>query len=250
VIYGYYQSAAGMLTSEYRQAVVANNLANADTVGFKRDIATCAERIPADVAGQRHGPSADNLRGLTGGHWLGWTYTDFSAGSKLATGNAYDVALDGPGFFAVDANGQTQYTRDGRFARREDGVLVATSDGAPVLGRGGAPIHLDPRGGEPSFDTQGRVIQDDTVVGELELADFEDYSALRKTGAARFVAPLNAAVPAPVLVQSGYLEAATVQPINELVDMMDAARTYQMNARMVSLQDESLGRLISVVARA
>jgi len=238
-----------MMTTEYRQAVLANNVANADTVGFKRDVATLAERLPARLAGRRHGPSAVDLAGLSGGMWLGQTFTDHSPGTKVATGEWHDVALDGPGFLVVQVDGQPQYTRDGRMLLDRDGFLVAASDGAPVLGLGGLPIRLNPRGGTPSIDIQGRIAQDGAVVAELELVDFDDYTALRKAGATRFVAPEYGRRPAPVLVQSGYLESAGVEAVQELVNLMEASRAYQVNARMVALQDESVGRLISTVMR-
>jgi flagellar basal body rod protein FlgG len=249
MIYGLYQSAAGMLTSEYRQAVLANNIANADTTGFKRDIATFAERLPAALAGVRRGPSAPNLAGLSGGLWLGRTQTDFSAAPKSATGNWQDVALDGPGFLMVAANGQRVLTRDGRLLLDAGGQLVAASDGAPVLGVGGVPIHLNPRGGQPSIDSGGRIEQDGALVGELGLADVKNYAALRKVGAARFAAPDDELMPAAALVQAGCVESSGTQPLSELVNMMEASHAYQLNARMITLQDDSVGKLISTVLR-
>ena len=77
MIYGVYQSAAGMMANQYRQDVIANNIANADTVGFKRELATFAERPPESVSGPRIGPSDPNLAGLTGGLLLARTETDF-----------------------------------------------------------------------------------------------------------------------------------------------------------------------------
>jgi flagellar basal-body rod protein FlgF len=250
MIYGLYQSAAGMLTNEYRQAVLANNIANADTVGFKRDVATLAERVPARRSGDRQGPSAVDVAGLSGGLWLGQTYTDFSDAPKIRTDNPYDIALEGPGFLVVDADGQRQYTRDGRVMKSPDGVLVAASDGAPLLGRAGVPIRLNPYGGAPSFDVEGRVIQDGAVVGELAIVDFENYAALRKVGAARFAASDDQIVPAAALVQSGYIESSGVRPLPELVSMMEASHAYQLNARLVTLQDDSVGKLINTLLHA
>ena len=249
MIYGLYQSAAGMMTNEYRQAVLANNIANADTVGFKRDVATFAERTPAQAAGERAGTSATDMAGLSGGLWLGRTFTDFTAGTKTQTGNPYDVALDGPGFLAVQSNGQRLYTRDGRTLLRPDGTLVAASDGAEMLGRGGMPVRLNPFGGQPNIDTQGRISQDGAIVGELEIVNFANYQALQKVGAARFAAPNAEPAPAPVLVQGGYIEGSAVEPVNELVNMMEATQAYQFNARMVSLQDDSVSKLINAVMR-
>ena len=134
MIYGWYNSAAGMMVNEYRQDVLANNLANADTVGFKRDVAVFAERQQARVAGNRHGPSARGLRDLSGGLWLGKTHIDYSEASHVRTDNPLDVSLSGPGFLSVQVNGQRLYTRDGRMMMDRDGLLVAAADGAPVTG--------------------------------------------------------------------------------------------------------------------
>jgi flagellar basal-body rod protein FlgF len=250
MIYGLYQSAAGMMTTEYRQAVLANNLANADTVGFKRDVATFAERQPARLEGVRSGPSAPGLEGLSGGLWLGQTTTDFSDASKVWTGNWSDVALEGPGFLVVQAEGGPQFTRDGRMLMDASGRLTAASDGAPILNPGGMPIQLNPHGGQPSIDSEGRIEQDGAIVAELGVVDFENYGALQKVGAARFAAPEDAAAASPALVQAGYTESSSVQPVTELVNMIEASRAYQLNARMLSLQDETAGRLISAVMQA
>ncbi len=249
MIYGLYNSAAGMMTNEYRQAVLANNLANADTVGFRPDVPTFAERLPATLASRRHGPSAEDLQNFSGGLWLGRTYTDHRPSTTLETGNPLDVALDGPGFLSVMAHGQRLYTRDGRMMMDADGNLVAVTDGASILNRGGAPIHLNPHGGPPSIDTQGRIIQDGAVVAQLELVDFDDYEGLRKVGGARFAAPDKAAFRAPVLVKAGHTERSGVEPVTELVNMLEASRAYEINARMVALQDQSVGQLINILLK-
>lgn len=250
MIYGLYHSAAGMLTNEYRQAVLANNIANAETVGFKREVATFAEREPAWRAGERHGPSAEDLATLSGGLGLGRTFTDYRPGTMAPTGNPLDIALDGPGFLAVEQHGEMLYTRDGRLTMQRDGLLVAAIDGAPVLGKGGVQIRLNPYGGQATIDSQGYVSQDGAVVGQLELVDFENYLALTKVGANRFLGPVEGRYAAPVRVHGEYVEQATVEPVTELVTMMEASRAYQVNARMITMQDESLGRLIAQTLRA
>jgi len=249
MIYGLYHSAAGMLTNEYRQSVFANNIANADTVGFKRDMATFAERTPAWATGEREGPSAASLAGLSGGMWLGATTTDHTEAAKTKTGNWHDVALEGPGFLAVQVDGQRLFTRDGRLMMDADGNLVAVSDGSPVLGRGGMPIRLNPRAGQTSIDSDGRISQDGGVVAELDVVDFANYEALRKVGAARFAAAEDEALPAMALVRSGYVEQSGAQPLTELVSMIEASRAYQINTRMISLQDAGVGKLISTLLK-
>lgn len=249
MIYGLYQSAAGMMTNEYRQNVIANNLANADTVGFKQELAVFAERVPAARAGRRHGPSAPDLAGLTGGLWLGRTHTDFSQGGLVRTDHPTDVALDGRGFLVVQVDDRPLYTRDGRLVMAADGVLRAATDGAPVLGVGGRPILLDPHGGRIAIDEEGRVLQNGVPRGQLAVVDFADYRGLRHAGAGRFDADDTRPVPAGARLRSGFLESSGVAPIRELANMIETSRAYQLNARLLSLQDQSAARLIRAVAR-
>jgi flagellar basal-body rod protein FlgF len=248
VIYGLYQSAAGMMVNEYRQDVLANNLANAETVGFKRDIATFAERLQASEAGRRAGPSNDLMQALTGGIWLGRTQTDFSEGSFINSDNPLDIALAGPGFLRVARAGQEYLTRDGRMMMDADGWLVATTDGASILGLAGQPIRLNPRGGSVSIDEDGRIQQNGLTMGRLGLVDVEDYEKLQKTGASRFRANDAELRASPAIVIEGVTEDSGVEPVKELVTMIEASRAYQLNAQMVTLQDQSAGRLINAVA--
>lgn len=249
MIYGLYQSAAGMMTSDYRQSVIANNLANAETVGFKRDVAVFEERSRASEGGERFNSSSQLLEALSGGHWLGRTDTDFSDGSLIHTGKPLDVALEGPGFLMVQADGRELLTRDGRMRLDETGRLVAASDGAPILSRGGGPIVLDGGKGSFSIAQDGRIHQNGREVGRLGMVDVEDYRGLEKAGTGRFVAPARGRMEAAALVHGESLESSGVRPVPELVNMIEASRSYEMNARMVSLQDEAAGRLINQVAR-
>lgn len=250
MIYGLYQSAAGMLVSEYRQNVIANNVANADTIGFQRDLAVFSERDTAANEGLYDGDSAEHLRGLSGGQWLGRTHTDFRGGRRVSTDSPTDVALNGPGFFAVRSDGRTLFTRDGRFIADVRGRLVSATDGAEVLGRGGTSISTNPRGGPVTIDVEGRVLQDNMPIGRLEITDFADYAALRKVGASRVDAGDQQPIPSPADVEHNVLELSTVEAIPEMAAMIEASRSYQMNAQMISLQDQTISRLISTVSRA
>lgn len=245
MIYGIYESAAGMLVNEYRQGVIANNLANAETPGFKRDMALFAERDPARVAGERAGRGDGLLDPLTGGVWLARTETDFRPGAFQHTGQPLDAAIDGPGFFVVNAAGRNLATRDGRFVRDLYGHLVAASDGAAVMGVGGQPLRLNPRGGDPVIDEAGRVFQDRALIGQVALVDFADYATLRKAGAGRFELEGQQTLTPPSRVAQGYVEGSGVEAVRELVQMIEASRAYQLNASMLSLQDQTSGRLVN-----
>lgn len=250
MIYGLYNSAAGMMTQEHRQDVFANNLANADTAGFKRDIAVAAERLRASQAGVREGPTNPLLESLSGGVWLGKTHTDFSEANLTRTEQSTDVALAGPGFLMVRKNGADLLTRDGRMLPDADGWLRAATDGAHVLGQGGEPLRVNPHGGAITIDEDGRVMQGGATVGRLALVNPRDYDALRKVGASRFAAGDMELDAAPARVMPGMIENSGVRPVQELVSMIAASRAYQLNAQMITLQDQSAGRLINAVAQA
>lgn len=250
MIYGLYHSAAGMMSQEYRMDALSNNLANADTVGFKREIATLAQRKRADEAGVRRGPSADDLRGLSGGVWQSSTRTDFSEAGVLQTGQPLDAAILGPGFLQVEKNGQSLLTRDGRMTMMPDGALVAAADGSPILGQGGAPIRLNPLGGPARVTDHGAIVQGGVELGRLGLVDVDNVNLLRKAGGGRFA--LNGAqlTDSPAEILPGHVERSGSEPVREMVSMMEASRAYQFNAQMITLQDQSAGRLIAFVAGA
>lgn len=249
MIYGLYQSAAGMMTNQYRQNVIANNLANSQTVGFKREIATFSERLRESQLDEYDNPSNDLMETLSGGSWLGRTHTDFSDGPTSKTDNPLDIALEGPGFLMVQGERQPLLTRDGRMLINEFGRLVATTDGAAILNRAGSPISLDPHGGKVEITSDGGIHQDGREVARLGLTDVSDYRTLRKDGNGRFVAAGNERIEAAARVHSGFVESSAVRPTHELTGMIASSRAFQFNARMVSLQDEMLGRLVNQVPR-
>jgi flagellar basal-body rod protein FlgF len=247
VIYGLYHSAAGMLTTEYAQEVTANNIANADTHGFKRAIATFAEREPAALKGLKSGVSDHSLASLSGGLFLGRTFTDYRPGPLEQSDQPTDVALEGRGFFMVRQDGETLLTRDGRFIKDAQGLLRSATDGAAVLNPNGAPIRLPRFGGELTIDTDGRIFQDGALVSQLAVTDVRDVDALQPVGSGRYrFNPEDEIAPVGRMRQH-YVERSGVEPIKEMVNMIENARAYQMNARLLSLQDQTLGRLISVV---
>jgi flagellar basal-body rod protein FlgF len=247
VIYGLYQSAAGMLVNQYRQDVTANNLANVDTVGFKRDIPSFSERL---VESQMNRSASRNpvLDGQTGGVWSAPTYTDWQTGPADVTGNNLDAAITGRGFFAVQAEGGVRYTRDGQFTINSQGQLVTTQDGLPVLNQQGSPITLGDDAKTVSLTPDGKVMVNGQPVADLQVAGFDDLSGLHKVGR-----NLVASDAQPRMLQPNLrvktVEKSNVDAMTEMASMIEASRAYQINAQMVTIQDSTLTRLLSEVAR-
>jgi flagellar basal-body rod protein FlgG len=250
MIYGIYQSAAGLQLNQYRQEVLANNLANVETAGFKRDLAVVRERPLAsrEMPGQSGG-SDSTLSGMTGGSYVAPTYTSFAQGQLRPTGGRLDVALLGDGFFAVQDGDNTRYTRDGRLLVNAKGELVTVS-GHKMLGESGAPIVVP----EDAVDkvritADGEVRAGATQLGRLDVVSFDDNSRLRKAGANLFDAPGQEPEAGHASVQVGFVEASTVEPTQAMVSMIEVNRAYELNATLIGLADGTLSRAVNDIAR-
>jgi len=250
MIYGLWLSAAGLQTNDYRQAVITNNLANVDTVGFKEDLAVVRERRVASRSGGPLGSAHPVLDGLTGGSFVAPTYTRFSQGPIITSSNPLDVAIVGEGFFQVRDGSAIRYTRDGRFTVAADGRLVTVGGGFELLDAQGRPIVLRPdEPGRARIAEDGTVYQGDTAVGRLAVVDFADKRLLRKVGHGTFEPVGIEPRPIQANLRSRALEGSTVDPVRTMAEMIEAARAYQMNATMISLQDGMLARAVNDVGR-
>jgi flagellar basal body rod protein FlgG len=251
---GRWLSTGGLQVNQYRQQLIANNIANSETAGFKHDLAVIHER-PMESRTAADGASFGHelLDRLSGGTWVRPTYHSFQQGPLEPTGRGLDAAIQGDGFFTIrDAQG-TRYTRDGRFVMNAAGELArAAGDGnAKVLDDAGQPIVIDPKGEEVVIDGNGTVRQGRTVVARLGLAEFADRNVLRKIGNNLFEAggarPLTAG---NTVVQGGFVEGSTQDPLKGLVEMIEVTRAHEMNARMITLQDQTIGQAANTVGRA
>ena len=252
--YGLWLSAAGMQVNEYRQDVLANNLANADTVGFKHDLTVFRERAVESRdggGGSKFGHGL--LDNLSGGTQASPTYHSFAQGPLSKTDRPLDAAVNGDGFFTVRVDNDVRYTRDGRFTVNADNelVMVAGNGRAKVLDEAGAPVVLlPPPAGKAVIGGDGTIRQGRAVVGKLGLAEFDDRNTLRKIGGNLFQPTSQAARPAEGSnVLAGFIEQSTVNPVSGLASMIEVSRAYQLNANMISLQDGTIGQAISRVGR-
>ena len=165
MLYGLYLSATGVMTSSYRQDVIANNLANEESIGFKKDLALFKQRSTAAMEHPEHASWTNPLlESIGGGTFAMPTSIDTTAGIIEHTGSGLDSAIQGPGFFAVSANGQDRLTRNGQFQIDRDGFMtLSDGSGAKVLDPNRNPILLDAASRDKTFISQDGVITQNQV---------------------------------------------------------------------------------------
>lgn len=251
--YGLYISAEGAQAQSTRLEVIANNLANVDTVGFKRELAVCQARYAEATQQGLDVPGSGSINDVGGGVLVRETKTDFSPGPLKQTGVATDMAIKGEGFFVVEKEGQEYLTRAGNFQLNEIGELITQYGGrnCAVLNDAGAPIVIDPDNGPWQLSSSGAIrqrgmVQNLAIVAPASLGD------LVKMGENLF-RPLDDPKPVPLNarnVAAGYLEMSGVQPTTEMVEMIEASRAMQANVNMVQTQDQMLSGLINRVMRS
>lgn len=250
MLYGLYLSAQGADAQAMRQDVIANNLANASTTAFKRDLAVFQAHLPLDVEEGDNRPLPGNVNEHTGGLTLAGILTDHSTGALDRTGGELDVGLAGPGFLRVTDGKQQFLTRDGRLGIDGQGNL-ATISGYKVLGAGGGPLAVAPDGGKINIGADGALTQGAEPLGRLDLVEPADYLSLNRVGDLLFTAGDGKVVPATneLQVKQGYLEVSGTRPVNEMTDLIESSRMLEANVNMIKYQDESLGRLLDSLAR-
>ncbi len=248
--YGLYISAEGAQVQSRRLEVIANNIANVDTVGFKRDLAVVQSRYAEAIQRGMASPGAGTINDIGGGVQFRETATDFSPGPLRKTGNPTDVALQGDGFFVVQKGQERFLTRAGNFRLTASGELV-TQQGFPVLGEGNAHITHSPTAGPWGIDSAGNITQNGTRQ-ELEIAKPASLGDLVKVGENLF-RPLKDFRPVAQnerSVASGTLEASAVQPTTEMTALIETSRMLEANVNVMKTHNEMLQGLIERILKA
>ncbi len=248
MVKGLYTAWSGMINEQNRMDVLTNNLANADTTGYKKEGAT--SQAFKDVLAYKIKDTSEYINLAKGigkanlGVKIGENYTDYSQGSFKVTENALDLAISGKGFFAVeftdkDGKDSVKYTRDGSFTLNRQGYLV-TKDGDFVLDIDGDHIQLDPAR-SVEVDARGNIRQDGGLAATINLVDFEDYNYLEHYGE-NYYQPVEGAEDreADAVIRSGYLETSNVQVVSEMVQMISVSRQYESNQKLIQTIDSSL----------
>lgn len=232
----FFTGMTGMNAFQNKLNTAANNLANINTPGYKPEQTRFENLLytPMDI----------NKEGVLSGNGVRQSgqALDLSQGSLIHTGNPLDFAIAGEGFFAVDKEGVTEYTRNGAFRVDLQGYYarIVTNDGCSVLDRSGVPITLDLRAGSGQVDY-------DSIKDRIGIFRFDNPYGLERTASGRFV-PTDESGQAYVsyaqgkeegtVVFSGHLEASAVSLGEEMVDVIKAQRAFQVSARIVQTADQ------------
>ncbi len=224
--------------------VIANNMANVTTNGFKAREARFSEYLmPVARADSFQRPDQRLSYVIDSG-----TPLDLSTGAIEMTGNPLNAAIKGDGFFAVQTPQGERYTRNGAFELNAQGQLV-TSDGHAVLGQSG-PITLGPEETNVSISPNGTVLTSQGERGRIRMVRFADPRALNNVGANLFASQQPGEVDTVSRVQGGAIERSNVQAIVEMSRMIDVNRNYTSVASMLSRMDELRRTAISRLADA
>ncbi len=271
---GLYTAYTAMVNEQHRMDVMTNNLANATTIGYKKEGSTSqafdsmlaykikdlseAANLPrlistsksVDEYESNNEANPDYMQnrvrrvGMNMGVKIGENYVDFSEGPIKETGNTFDLAISDRGFFAVEYTnkaGETsvKYTRDGNFTMDRQGYLV-TQDGDFVLDERGRHIRMN-TALPVSIDRSGNITQDGNFVATIGLTDFEDYNYLEHFGE-NFFEPVEGAteIETESQIHSGYLEMSNMSTVTEMVNMIAIQRHYDSNQKVITTYDETL----------
>ncbi|MDR2784844.1 MAG: flagellar basal-body rod protein FlgF [Treponema sp.] len=282
MIRGWYTGASGMRAQQWKLDAVANNLANVDTDGYKKDV-TAHKAFPelllrrmSDDGVYRHpfgsGDEAPIIGRVGTGVELNELFTDFTQGAMKETQSDFDIALDGKGFFTIATLWGERYTRNGSFQLGKEGFLE-TKEGYPVLGENG-PVKV--KANNFQVDKDGRIWinavydNDDPnlmisrennlweqteLLDTLKLVEFELDRYLQKQGSSLYrstefsgEARVMEGLERPRVVQ-GFVEAANVDPVVEMVQMIEVNRAYEANQKVIQTGDSMLGVLINQTAK-
>lgn len=255
MIYGMYMSALGADAQSMRQVVLANNLANANTTGFKQDVPVFRAHFPHDVTEGAPNVVPDTFNEQTGGISLEGTVTDFSQGHVQQTGGRLDLALIGQGFLQVRDGEQTLLTRNGRMSLGPNQQLVMSDTGLPVLSVEGEPIELPIEASQLDVGDDGQVfgVTPDGLrlgLGQLAVVQPENLNNLVKLGNSLY-STTDPVKPAgeETRIRQGFIEESGSDPMRGMIDLIETSRGFETNMNMVRFQDEMLGRFLQALPR-
>jgi flagellar basal-body rod protein FlgG len=263
MVRGLYTAGVGMMAVMNKFDVVADNIANVNTTGYKKDN-VITQSFSDELMKRLNDPALNQVRHdvavgrMRLGVFVDTIATDFSTGAMSVTGGEFDLAVAGDGFFTVsapDKNGDMadMYTRDGTFTIL-NGILV-TANGYAVQGQNG---NITVPEGEFVVSQTGSVYVNGEYVDALRMVSFEDNSGASANGSQTLhkykdnlytATEYSEIVPFKGTVEQGILEMSNVNPVREMVDMITVNRLYESNQRVITTIDATLNRAVNDIAR-
>lgn len=266
--------ASGMIAQQTSVDTISNNLANVNTVGYKKETvefrSLLYQKLQTETT-DNNGDPKPVIGQVGSGVRTGAITSRFTQGNLTATEEPFDLAIEGEGFFSVQTpNGETAYTRNGSllFAIATDGLALTNSEGYPLLDTTGTPIVLPATTdvSKLSIDVDGKVIEavdepytaaDGTTkyntkhveVAQLGIVQFNNPSGLLKVSGSMYQETMASGEPRLEVedealkrsaIRSGYLEASNVQTVDEIVNLIVAQRAYEMNSKVITASDQML----------
>lgn len=270
-------SISGQVAQQQKVETIANNVANANTVGFKKDQLVFKEHLTALTKGVEdidiprnefspadfyHTQGAENAMVAVDG-----SFTIFEQGTMIPTNNPLDVALKGEGFIEVLTPGGVRFTRKGNFSMNRDGELV-TDQGYKVLGaiKGNVDLSREPASvpspeerviriptnSKITFSTEGEILTRDGQIGQLSVVEFKDMHALRKEGNALYISPSEENIvraDIKTTVNQGFLEGSNVNAIEEMSELIKAHRHFESIQKAINAYDSISGKAANDIGK-
>lgn len=221
--------------------IIAHNVANANTVGFKHQRIQFNEFLMRTAPRQEVSMVQDRA-----------VFRNLANGGLEETGNTWHMALEGRGYFTVETPMGPRYTRAGNF-QLDDNRRLVDQNGLPVLDQGGNPIDIPGGTAAISVSPNGTIQAEDIPglqIGQLDVVTFENEQALMEVGSGLYATEQDPQpAPAETRVRQGFLEASNVQPVIELTQMIEVSRSYERASRMLDGEHERIRRAISELGR-
>jgi flagellar basal-body rod protein FlgG len=239
---GIYIATSGAVLKQTQLEVISQNIANANTAGYKKDRVSFKDYLFQTEASME--PDGRDMTEYSG------SKTDLSNGNTVKTGNTLDIAIEGDGFIALEGD---RYTRKGDLKKNSEGFLT-THDGIKVLGQGG-PINLPADSVQISIDLEGKVSVVTagstlpTEIDTIKVVDFGPAANLTKTGDGLFTANAGAGTASTSTIKQGYLETSNVDVVKEMVHMIETMREFESYQKAIQTFDNATSKVTNDLGR-
>ncbi|MDR1615767.1 MAG: flagellar hook-basal body protein [Syntrophomonadaceae bacterium] len=243
-----YTAGAGMMLQLVRQDAAANNLANCNTVGYKKDTVVSAA-FPGMLMsrmgekGLAAGRNYEIIGPVSTGASMEGVFTNYTQGNMQKTDNPLDAAIMGEGYFVMDTPQGERFSRDGQMEINDQNILV-NKQGIPYLDQNDEPIVL---ASEPAISKDGSVYVNNELIAKLKIVEFADAGVLRKEGGNLINAPQNYTVMEQPQIRQGFVENSNVSTVSEMVNLISIVRLYESMQKVVQAEDEALETAITQV---